>query len=55
MTIHDKILGGLYGQALGDAWGLPVHFDLDQTWTAYGGRIIDLRPGPAESKTVICG
>jgi len=48
MALKDKILGGLYGQALGDAWGMPAYFDIDQTWEAYGGWITDLRPGPAD-------
>jgi len=32
----DKILGGLYGQALGDAWGMPAYFDFDDTRRAFG-------------------
>ncbi|MBL8152683.1 MAG: ADP-ribosylglycohydrolase family protein [Anaerolineae bacterium] len=32
----DRILGGMYGQALGDAWGMPAYFDQDQTWAAFG-------------------
>jgi ADP-ribosylglycohydrolase len=32
----DYILGGLYGQALGDAWGMPAYFDPQQTWERYG-------------------
>ena len=48
MTLKDKILGGLYGQALGDAWGMPAYFDINQTWKAYGGWITDLLPGPAD-------
>lgn len=36
MELMQKILGGLYGQALGDAWGMPAYFDPDQTWQAYG-------------------
>ncbi|MCC6613304.1 MAG: ADP-ribosylglycohydrolase family protein [Anaerolineae bacterium] len=43
--LKDKILGGLYGQALGDAWGMPAYFDPDQTWKAYGW-IEDFLPGP---------
>lgn len=46
--LRDKILGGLYGQALGDAWGMPAYFDPDQTWAAYGGWITDFLPGPAD-------
>jgi ADP-ribosylglycohydrolase len=47
VSLKDKILGGLYGQALGDAWGMPAYFDPDQTWDAYGW-ITELKPGPAD-------
>ncbi len=43
--LKDKILGGLYGQALGDAWGMPAYFDPEQTWSAYGW-ITSFLPGP---------
>jgi len=46
--VKNKILGGLYGQALGDAWGMPAYFDMDQTWQAYSGWITELLPGPAD-------
>jgi ADP-ribosylglycohydrolase len=46
MTLKDKILGGLYGQALGDAWGMPAYFDPDDTWEKYGGWIDRFLPGP---------
>ncbi len=49
MALKDKILGGLYGQALGDAWGMPAYFDIDQTWKAFGGWITDLR---ARARTI---
>ncbi len=48
MSLKDKILGGLYGQALGDAWGMPAYFDFDHTWTAYGGWITSLLPAPPD-------
>ncbi|MBN1201864.1 MAG: ADP-ribosylglycohydrolase family protein [Anaerolineae bacterium] len=48
MSYKNKILGGLYGQALGDAWGMPAYFDIDQTWDAYGGWITEFKPGPAD-------
>jgi ADP-ribosylglycohydrolase len=48
LTLKDKILGGLYGQALGDAWGMPAYFDMDRTWQAYDGWITALLPGPAD-------
>ncbi|MBN2305921.1 MAG: ADP-ribosylglycohydrolase family protein, partial [Anaerolineae bacterium] len=48
MTLREHILGGLYGQALGDAWGMPAYFDIDQTWEAYGGWITGFKPGPPD-------
>lgn len=41
----NKILGGLYGQALGDAWGMPAYFDPDQTWEKFGW-IEEFLPAP---------
>jgi len=35
--LYPHILGGLYGQALGDAWGMPASFRPEQTWSQYGG------------------
>lgn len=37
MTHYDQILGGLYGQALGDAWCMPAMLTPAQTWERYGG------------------
>jgi ADP-ribosylglycohydrolase len=37
VTLYDHILGGLYGQALGDAWCMPAMLTPDQTWERYGG------------------
>lgn len=48
MSLKDKILGGLYGQALGDAWGMPAYFDFEHTWQAYGGWITTLLPAPPD-------
>jgi len=47
MTDHlkNRILGGLYGQALGDALGMPAYFHIDQTEAAFGW-IEDFLPGP---------
>lgn len=42
----DKIKGGLYGQALGDAWAMPALVHPDETWERYGGWIEDLLPAP---------
>ncbi len=47
MELKQKILGGLYGQALGDAWGMPAYFDPDQTWRAYGW-ITTFLPAPGD-------
>ena len=44
-AIDKRILGGLYGQALGDAWALHAYFDPDQTW-AHFGWIEDFLPAP---------
>jgi ADP-ribosylglycohydrolase len=44
----SRILGGLYGQALGDAWGMPAYFDPQQTWDVYKDWITDFLPGPAD-------
>jgi ADP-ribosylglycohydrolase len=48
LDLRDKILGGLYGQALGDAWGMPAYFHPDQTWEFFGGWITDFQPGPPD-------
>jgi ADP-ribosylglycohydrolase len=47
-NLKSRILGGLYGQALGDAWGMPAYFDIDQTWNAYDGWITRFLPGPSD-------
>ena len=44
----NKILGGLYGQALGDAWAMPALFTPEDTWARFGGWITDFLPGPAD-------
>lgn len=44
-TLKEKILGGLYGQALGDALGMPAYFDMDQTEAVFGW-IEELLPAP---------
>jgi ADP-ribosylglycohydrolase len=42
------ILGGLIGQALGDAWTMPAYFRPDQTWNTYNGWIAELMPAPPD-------
>jgi ADP-ribosylglycohydrolase len=44
----NKILGGLYGQALGDAWAMPALLRPEHTWERYGGWITEFKPGPAD-------
>jgi ADP-ribosylglycohydrolase len=34
---YAHILGGLYGQAIGDAWGMPALLRPRQTWDYFGG------------------
>ncbi len=46
--LYTHILGGLYGQALGDAWGMPVYFRPAQTWTHYKDWIDTLSPAPSD-------
>lgn len=44
----DHILGGLYGQALGDAWAMPAMLTPMDTWEKYGGWITEFLPGPVD-------
>ena len=37
--LYSHILGGLYGEALGDAWGMPAYLIPEQTWEKFGGWI----------------
>jgi len=46
--LQEKILGGLYGQALGDAWAMPAMITPDETWEKYGGWINECYPGPVD-------
>lgn len=45
---YDHILGGLYGQALGDAWGMPAYFRPYQTWEYYNGWLEELVAAPPD-------
>lgn len=47
-NLYDHILGGLYGQALGDAWAMPAYLRPQRTWEVYGGWIDKFLPGPAD-------
>ena len=44
--LNRNILGGLYGQALGDAWAMPALVHPDDTWQVFGGWISDFLPAP---------
>lgn len=44
--LKDHILGGLYGQALGDAWGMPAYFNPDMTQARFGDLVDRLYPAP---------
>ncbi|RME74423.1 MAG: ADP-ribosylglycohydrolase family protein, partial [Chloroflexi bacterium] len=46
--LYRHILGGLYGQALGDAWGMPAAFRPTQTVELYGGWLDRLVDAPAD-------
>ncbi len=46
--LHGHILGGLYGQALGDAWAMPALLRPQQTWERYGGWLETLLDAPPD-------
>lgn len=46
--MQDRILGGLLGQALGDAWAMPSMLTPGDTWRKYGGWITEFLPGPED-------
>jgi len=48
MELSEKVLGGLYGQALGDAWCMPAMLRPVDTWEKYGGWITTFLPAPDE-------
>lgn len=45
-VLLDKILGGLFGQALGDAWAMPALVHPDDTWKEFNGWITHFLPAP---------
>ncbi|PSW18071.1 ADP-ribosylglycohydrolase family protein [Photobacterium sanctipauli] len=47
--LEQKILGCLYGQAIGDAMGMPSELWTKNQVTAYFGWISDFLPGPEEN------
>jgi ADP-ribosylglycohydrolase len=48
VALYDHILGGLYGQALGDSWCMPAMLTPEQTWERYGGWLDRFYPGAAD-------
>ena len=45
-SLYEHILGGLLGQAFGDAFAMPALLHPQATWDHYGGWITDFHPGP---------
>jgi ADP-ribosylglycohydrolase len=46
--LYEHILGGVFGQALGDAYAMPAYLRPDVTWERYGGWIEEFLPGPSD-------
>lgn len=46
--LYRHILGGLLGEALGDAWGMPALLTPEETWQRFGGWIDRFYPGPLD-------
>ncbi|MGC8787421.1 MAG: ADP-ribosylglycohydrolase family protein [Anaerolineae bacterium] len=46
--LYRHILGGLLGEALGDAWGMPALLTPEETWQRFGGWIDRFYPGPPD-------
>lgn len=44
--LFEKIRGGFYGQAFGDAWAMPALLNPQETWDYYGGYIETFLDGP---------
>lgn len=47
-SLHEHILGGLIGEALGDAWGMPAYLTPEETWQRYGGWVKHFYAGPSD-------
>jgi ADP-ribosylglycohydrolase len=46
LELRERILGGLLGQAFGDAFAMPALLHPEDTWKHYGGWFIAFHPGP---------
>jgi ADP-ribosylglycohydrolase len=44
--LYEHILGGLLGQAFGDAFAMPALLHPEDTWKRYGGWLSGFHPGP---------
>ena len=45
-SLYEHILGGLLGQAYGDAFAMPALLRPEDTWKHYGGWLNGFHPGP---------
>lgn len=45
-SLYEHVLGGLLGQALGDAFAMPALLHPEDTWKRYGGWLTEFHPGP---------
>jgi ADP-ribosylglycohydrolase len=43
--LYQAVLGGLMGQALGDAYAMPASLRPEDTWERYGGWLTTFHPG----------
>lgn len=46
--VHNRVLGGLFGQALGDAYAMPAYLHPRDTIENYGEWIEEFLPGPPD-------
>ena len=46
--LYQHILGGLLGEALGDAWGMPALLTPEETWQRFGGWVDRFCPAPPD-------
>jgi ADP-ribosylglycohydrolase len=46
--VYDRVLGGLFGQALGDAFAMPAYLHPKDTRNKYGEWIQEFLPGPED-------
>ena len=44
-SLYEHVLGGLLGQAMGDAFAMPALLHPEATWKCYGGWLTEFHPG----------